>query len=411
MAIRESTLTLFCILTGSVICAVSMQGANAQPIRSRPYPPDCTVNGSFTAGKVRYLRPNDGFNLLQNGVNLKSPDDDTYQAPQMNQNQSMVAPNSTYAKIIDAAYNLAPDYLQHALCQNVDVVYVDPDHQSPLGWSYWEEQQLGQMDNSSPDASYPAVGSGKGVYIAISTKILDKQPRLKHLEKEGLRGLLTTSYQKIIKDVNITDNSGGVAEKLAAEAVLFVLAREMAFAAEHQLVLYGGLPSLACTGGKSFYNISWNNYTDLQPDLGKIHRLGDQKTGSGVTPIDNNLPSIRRIINDSATYAVNQPAIDAINDLKYVYGASDDSNFKPEWASLLATVAPIEDFVTTYTVVALSRSKAGIDNIKLDFRDGESSKNVIQNITIDKSKLKAKSDCLTGVNGLNNQLALLPLKP
>jgi hypothetical protein len=120
---------------------------------------------------------------------------------------------------------------------------------------------------------------------------------------------------------------------------------------------------------------------------------------------------VEKIIKRIATSRAGQRDLAGIDYIKTIYGTSQSIAFNPAWANLLATEAPFEDFVETYKLVALAASTAQITSIVLDFADGTSSNNVLNNLKVSKSTLLKKANCLVGSGGLTGQLLLLPLQP
>jgi len=370
-------------------------------VSKRPYP---ACSGSFTAAKVRLLATG-GFNFHLNG--MTSPDDATYMPPQLAPDQS---PISNYKNLLDEAYGLAPSWLQTALCRNVDVVYVDQDSHEPLGWSYWEVISLGQSSTTPPDPNNPAVGSGKGVYIAVNQKILDDtNATIDKLEARDLRALLTTGYKDVVRDVAVTDtqvNPSNVDTR--AKAVLLILAREMGFVTEHELAVQSTPPAVPKCNGSTFYSYApWTgdsgNPPPAQPDLGRVHRLGDATLG--IKPNRQGF-IVENIIKRIATPHAGLRGPTAISDMKNIYGPLPEGvgTFNPAWADLLATEAPIEDFVETYKLVALADSNTKITSIVLQYPDNTSSYNILDNLKTSGSTLLSKANCLIGVGGLIGQL-------
>jgi hypothetical protein len=270
--------------------------------------------------------------------------------------------------LLNSAFAMAPVWLQTALCRNVDFVYVDQDDQAPYGWSYWEEAVLFQY---APLANPPnnGPGSGHGVFIAINRKVLDDTTASgDSLAKLGLQILFASTFGngtsappqalaqgKIVVDQIITDiptPDDGQGNSARAEGLLFLLAREMGFVTEHELVVQGGtLPYLTCAvDGKStmFYDQSWQGYNNWKPEYDNTHAIGSQRHDRA-TPKNPPLPpTANQIVTDAGQYAPPAIPANAISAMKQVYGTS--TGFQPEWVDLLAAQAPIEDFVETYAL-------------------------------------------------------------
>jgi hypothetical protein len=107
--------------------------------------------------------------------------------------------------------------------------------------------------------------------------------------------------------------------------------------------------------------------------------------------------------------------------MKLIYGTSTSTaaSFQPEWADLLAAQAPIEDFVETYVLDAMSNAKDPknpgsllMKNFYVVFQDKTSSRDLIAYPPADISPLGIKMQCLNDPkNGLIVQLQQLQPLP
>jgi hypothetical protein len=339
--------------------------------------------------------------------------------------------------LLNSAFAMAPAWLQTELCQNVDVVYVDQDNLAPFGWSYWEVVDPNYNLNQKASTKTSGPGSGRGVFIAINRQVLnDSSASVYSLARRGLWELFKMTIitsdsraqylvDQIISGITATDDSSTGKSYPNEEAVLLLLAREMGFVTEHELAVQEAKanlpPGLLCTvdgNPTTFYAQSWSGYNNSQPEEARIHGIGsqrhDQATYSNTPPP----PTVKKIANEAS----GNPG-SAIRDMKLIYGTSTSTaaSFQPEWADLLAAQAPIEDFVETYMLDAMSEAQDPNNHnnplmigSQVDFTDGTSSWDLIANPPAKaqynpKAYLRAKMLCLgDDKSGLIKTLNVLP---
>jgi hypothetical protein len=368
----------------------------------------CKTSADFISQKVQLLNVS-GFDLQRNGA---SGTNGEYVAPTADMTDS-IPPNQT--QVLAAAWDIAPTYLQQALCNDVDWVFIDQDNQAPLGWSYWEESKLGQVVNASQTHG---PGSGNGVFIAVSQQLLTRaQPAtgsssllpIGQLEFDVVRRLFTTATPQIIDKTNkiqVTVNDLGTGTTLGRETVLSVLAREMGFVTDHVLTRAAGAGNFPlCTADatqaftNSFYGFSWNSFNQ-EPEIGRIHALGEQTQGPTAQRPPKSLALILSTVRGGS-------ASDVSTAVGYVEGVYEGNLYYPlEWADFLASQAPIEDFVETFRLFALYNAEVNqvkngaaggdISAVTVNFKGSgaASTTNVLSNLTTSGTPLYAKEQCM-----------------
>ena len=394
MKVHAAAYTLAVMLTVFGACwgQASAQHVGHRPVAHRrhiflsntPTYRACASGAAFVANKVRLLGR---FDLQRNGA---SGSDGSYVAPTLSGNP----PTAVQTDPLENAWDIAPKYLQDALCEDVDWVFIDPDNQAPWGWSYWEEATLNQGSGGGN-----GLNTGNGVFIAIGANLLaavqgTSPLTVSQLEFDLVRRLFTTATPKLFdtgagKRIQVTVSNPGSGTATGQETVLSVLAREMGFVTEHELTRRAGSfpPCVAnqnATFNNSFYNTSWSSWEKqyhLKPELGRIHTFGKQ-TG-GLTP-KNTWPTLSYILNEMSPAS----AAAAIKDVEGIYEGT--STNPSEWADFLAYRAPIEDFVETFRLWALYNAEVNsqfkgqpgdhISNITVYFNDG-STTDVLFNLT------------------------------
>jgi hypothetical protein len=272
------------------------------------------------------------------------------------------------------------------------------------------------------------------VFIGISQSVLRNSVSVDDLAKLSLQQMFKNSgsvhdsaaasalVKEIVLDIPAKDN--GSVNYAAAEGLMLLLARETGFVVEHELALaQQSSAGLQCKiGGISttFYGQSWKGYDKPTPEEGYIHVIGMKSWNSGVTP-KRPPPTAQQIATEAQQGG--SPPTNAIRDMTTIYGPSTstpkDTKLTPEWVDIVATQAPIEDFVETYVLDAMSNAKDPknpgsllMKNFYVVFQDKTSSRDLIAYPPADISPLGIKMQCLNDPkNGLIVQLQQLQPLP
>jgi hypothetical protein len=292
----------------------------AQRLFQAPQPNGCLPNmpATFVAAKVQMLASNPNATFGNNFGGY----DPNYVGP-----SPAGSASNEETKLLAQAFNLAPQWLQFQLCNQVNFVFVDPNQyqaNSEFGWAFWESSDPKQTQNSQ--------NHSQARFIGIAQAALDdKNITLSSSETRVLQILLGNPGSAPTVTASFTAGTDS-----AAWAVLAILAHEMGHLFWHDV----------CDGD--------SNQRD-QRRCGSFHKHGWQNVGDHWTlrEFGAPIPNAKHypLVDDSVSIMKQtQPPFPA---LKRLYAGR---NSVTRWVDLFAAVAPDEDVAETYKLAALTDS-------------------------------------------------------
>jgi hypothetical protein len=367
----------------------ALAGGKAAPAACRA----AGINDSvgFVNQRVRMLK---SFAFLNNGYGA----DGRYHRPVFDPDP----PREPYFSDLRTAFETAPDYLAEKLCTLTQFVFIDPQSydRAPYGWSYWEV-------NGAPQGPQ---ADGTGRYIAVVQSVWNPPG----LTLAGLEQLVFTKVLNIAPGSvfgDVTTSPPSVARLDGRPDPLFlvaILAREIGLMINFQYDVTtrkdDGVANRICNGN-TFQSISWKPIKPFS-EKGHIHLLGEEVDPAFVVPRQRVArPSdIRRLYDN--VFPQDFPAAAAA--LAQIYGVAAARPQRArragqagavEWANMLATATPDDDFVETYRMVALQDAGVTALNVTFLTRPQTTSADVIANLdgsplSSDGSPLSSKVSCV-----------------
>lgn len=248
-----------------------------------------------------------------------------------------------------AAFDFLNPAFQHAMCENLDYVFVDDnegnftqDGDSGMGWAFWEvtlkQTQDYRLREPVPTTTEDQA-DGHGRFIAIPGKLMANLPSVQQLLSTTVERILGRRAPDTLITVASTNGKQGADERMKRAALAAVMLHELGHVLWFQTCVAGG--SMKCD---AFRNVGWR--TDLTWPKSGIHNpqlpLGAIRTGQTAPGIDD-------IVSAAST-----GDLDPLYELLGVgpLKATTSTN----WVSLLSAAAPDEDFAETLTVLGLQRN-------------------------------------------------------
>jgi hypothetical protein len=312
------------ILSGGVAALITL----VTPQAARAQCPAGENGAQFAQSKVQMLKP--GFDFASNGGLYKGQ----YQPPQPDPNTSVNSVDTSIMPDIAAAFDGAPPFFQNELC-GLSSVFIDPDRQGPVGWSFHEGQDQKNQNKTSDH------GPWIGIWQGLWTEPRAQRPPLAVLETVELLSLLEINdfqgrhfkphYQHFVPP--------GTPPNTWHMSLLAVLAHETA----HWIVSRKDASNCSFNGA-NFFERTWSWWPGDQP---RIHFFGDEVPGA--TRIDGSTKA--ELVSE-----VQGNPDQSLPKLTQVYSGNTTGNGHATWASLLAAMAPDEDFVETYTLLVLANA-------------------------------------------------------
>jgi hypothetical protein len=315
---------------------------HAEESRRLPKPtndPQCVADREgkvFVTNKVRAL-PSMNFNFRGNG----GGDNPKYTGPDFSQSLT----DAQMIADLQHAFKLAPPWLQSAVCNSINYVFIDPDAQQPYGWGFFEA---------------PTQADGLGRFIGLSASLWNAPPldslTVASIQTDIVHSLLGTSATQL--PVYSASPDG------VEWALLSIIAHEMGHIEFFEKCWEPGYPG-ACGDFLLGTGRGWKKIGNSPP---RLHEFNGPFSGSSLAAGEH---SIGDVVGD-----------DTYKYLRQVYkGVSHKI-----WADLFAETAPDEDFVETYEAIALQ--DAGLQSLTIQFTISPSdTADVISNISDGKHTL------------------------
>lgn len=310
-------------------------------------------------------------------------------------------PSSAFAAekaAIISAYNIAPSFFQTALC-GVSAIYVDSDTDTTKPPSWGMRERL-----------FPTGARGYRTHIGISARLLTALQSAPNpyawYEQAIVAGLAGTVFDQPpgpppslppssatwVSHITFAANPDPAPASLSptpyAIALLSVLAHEVGHVIWFDQIVAANAPPSSndpLPALDTFYEFSWKTPT---------HKRGFHLFGEGNSAAKPLHPPVDA---DFVRYLQNSDTPDAAIALNKIYGG--------EWASLLATIAPDEDFVETYTLMAVAASSGGpLQSLKISIpatsRTPGYTDDILANLTQPSAPLYKKAQWITDCLGL-----------
>jgi len=313
------------------------------------------------------LAPGDGGNTFANNVYMLSSPvfDFTNNGGTSLNPPNYNPPNYTKTPVVEpyhsamaAAFAIAPQRLQTALCnlalnQQTGIptgVFIDPDDQAPFAWSFWEVP--------AHDA-VPQQGTGKGRYIAVSTKLWQREHGLTLDGLEELildqllganargKGVVSSVYNGVTVTPADTTNSSSPSKL----ALMEILAREVGLIVYHDDVAAPfadvSPPSVCSTSSGravTFQSFSWKPPGYSLVTLGHIQSLGEETNPTNMKTM-NRYPLPSSLRSSSNQYPPANPGSIA-SEVAAIYKGGD-------LPDLAADTTPYDDFAETFRLSML----------------------------------------------------------